>query len=335
MTVMAKYFINYVLACAAFLLMTPFCALAAVDKYIYLSPSGDDRSSGFTSQESVFSLQHAFDVAMNLPGNKVASIVILADSGVYKKQKAVIKGAPDGVTIQVRPMNPKKPRPRFDGDGSGGTWLVINSSSGTPSNIGIYGLEIVNFETAISINGSRGDFSRSNGGNIIRNNVFNNIGQISSEAAKPSTAVIRLVNSDGNMIVRNKFYNMRNRESCVLLHAIYVAHNSTDNLIEENVFEYGCGDAIRFRDESGNNVVRRNKFKDAWHKAPVSDWYCDGSSRDDCTKAEGECPSLDNLLIGNEIYTNSGSDVPKVLVYGRDASQRCPKSASRERFIVR
>lgn len=335
MTVMAKYFISAVFACAALLLMTPFCALAAVDEYIYLSPSGDDRNSGSSFKEAVFSLQHALDVAMNFPKSKVSRIMIMTDTGVYKKQTAVINGVSGGMVIQVRPMNPKKSRPKFDGDGLGGTWLTINSSSGTPSNIEIYGLEIVNFETAISINGNRNDFSKSNGGNIIRNNIFNNIGQISSETAEPSTAVIRLVNSDGNMIIRNKFYVMRNRESCVLLHAIYVAHNSTDNLIEENIFEDGCGDAIRFRDESGNNVVKGNKFKNAWHKAPVSDWYCDGSSRDDCTKAEGECPSRNNILIANTIYTKNGSNVPKMLVYGRDVSQKCPKSASGERFIVR
>lgn len=317
-----------------FLIASSF-SMAAIGQDVYLSNLGDDGNSGLSIDKSVASLQRALDVAINLPLQKNNIVKILVDNGVYRGQIAVTKGVPKGVELQIRPLNKKNHRPKFDGDGLGGTWLTINNSSGIPSNIGIYDLEIVNFETAISINGNRNNFARSNGGNIIRNNIFSNIGQISSEAASPSTAAIRLVNSDGNKIFRNKFFNIINRERCVLLHAIYVAHNSTGNSIEENIFKNGCGDAIRFRDGSSNNVVKDNKFIDSWDKAPVSDWYCDSSNRQDCTKAEGECPSFNNTLNGNKILSQSGKSVPQKLTYGPDLSKNCNKVSSDERFIVK
>jgi hypothetical protein len=94
------------------------------------------------------------------------------------------------------------------------------------------------------------------------------------------------------VIKNNRFIHIKNRERCLLLHSIYVAHDSTKNVIEGNIFEDSCGDAIRFRDGSSANLVKDNIFIDAWDKAPVSDWYCDRDRRDDCTKATGECPSI-------------------------------------------
>lgn len=336
LVIIMKYLYKYI--CIAFvfasLVLMSSSSVAAVQE-VYLSVSGSDVNNGLSVDKSVASLQRALDIAVNLPSKKLNLVRVLVSDGVYRRQTAVTKGSPEGQKLQIRPLNQNKPRPRFDGDGAGGTWLSVNSASGAPSSVEVYGLEIVNFETAISFNGNRKDFSKSNGKNIVRNNIFMNIGQIASDVAKPSTAAIRMVNSDGNTIFRNEFVNIRNREHCSLLHAIYVAHNSTENLIDGNIFQGGCGDAIRFRDASGRNVVKGNTFKDAWDKAPVSDWYCDGENRDDCTKAEGECPSFNNLLSANNISSKKGNSVLPTLVYGSDISRNCQKAVSDKRFIVR
>lgn len=324
-----------VLAFITLLLVSHFGTVAAGNQNIYLSSSGSDSNDGLSAKKPVASLQRALDVAIASPPTNVNAIKILVDEGGYLKQTAKTQGLPDGRKLEIRPLNANKPRPKFDGDGAGGTWLSVNSARGIPSRIGVYGLEIANFETALSLNGNRDDTTKGSGENVIRNNVFVNIGQIARNGAKPSTAAIRLVNSDRNMIFRNKFINIRNNERCALLHAVYVAHDSTDNVIEDNNFESSCGDAIRFRDASHRNIVKENTFVDAWDKAPVSDWYCDGENREDCTKSAGECPSLNNVLEANKLVIRRGKSVPQTLTYGPELSQRCPKAASDMRFIVR
>jgi len=303
---------------------------------IYVSPSGDDANDGLSATKALVSLQRALDVALATPEESATSVRILVAEGSYLKQTAATKGLPGGREMQIRPLNNDSPRPQFDGGGNGGTWLTLRSAAGNPSKIGVYGLEIVNYKTAISLNGNRDDTAKWNGENVIRNNVFKNIGQIARDGGKPSTAAIRLVNSDRNTIFRNKFINIRNRERCALLHAIYVAHDSTDNVIEENTFEDGCGDAIRFRDASHRNIVRGNRFVDAWDKAPVSDWYCESEKRNDCTKLAGECPSINNVLENNQVVPRKIKGVPLSLTYGADAPLQCGKLGKSDfRFIVK
>jgi len=121
---------------------------------------------------------------------------------------------------------------------------------------------------------------------------------------------------------------------CSLLHAIYLAHNSTDNIIDGNSFDSGCGDAIRFRDSSHRNIVKNNIFRDFWDKSAISDWYCDGKTRVDCTKYNGECPSLNNVVDTNQFVARRFGNVPQTLTYGSDIPNGCSKNQSDVRFIV-
>lgn len=63
------------------------------------------------------------------------------------------------------------------------------------------------------------------------------------------------------------------------MHALYITHGSTDNLIEDNSFVDSCVDAIRFRDGAVDNIVRSNRFFDSWSRSPVSDWFCNPADR--------------------------------------------------------
>jgi len=324
----------------AILLTTTFLSISggvsAARLDIYLAPTGNDNNDGLSAIKPLASLQRALDTAEKTLIDSVTEVRILVAEGVYLKQTSATKGLPGGRELQIRPLSSDSPRPQFNGGGDGGTWLSLRSAAGRPSKIGVYGLEITNYQTAISLNGNRDDTGKWNGENVIRNNVFNNIGQIARIDGRPSTAAIRLVNSDRNTILRNKFINIRNRERCALLHAIYVAHDSTDNVIEENTFEDGCGDAIRFRDASHRNIVRGNRFVDAWDKAPVSDWYCESEKRNDCTKLAGECPSINNVLENNQVVPRKIKGVPLSLTYGADAPLQCGKLGKSDfRFIVK
>ncbi len=149
------------------------------------------------------------------------------------------------------------------------------------------------------MNGDRGSPNTSNSENVIRNDILRNIGQIAFPSGKPSTAVIRLVNSKHNQIVNNRFINIQNLTGCSALHSIYMAHYSSNNLIEGNTFESGCGATVKARDASNSNIIRDNRFV-GQADTLFLDSYCDKDKREDCTKATAECPSW-----GNQVQNNS------------------------------
>lgn len=302
---------------------------------IYLDPRGSDASDGLTEHRPVASLQKALQIAESISANEVSALRIAVAPGEYRGQTAKARGNFAGLEIAPISTDPTRPRPRFDGDRKGGTWLDIRSATGTRTNYKISGLEITNYETAINFAGDRNHRARSNGGNEIRNNVFANIGQIARADAPPSTAVVRLVNSDDNVIASNRFIHIVNPARCALLHSIYVAHDSTGNVIEDNVFEDSCGDAVRFRDGSHSNLVRGNTFIDAWANAPVSDWYCDSEKRTDCTKPTPECPSMNNVIDNNRVVARKLKPAPSFLSFGEDIQSTCSSDADDKRFVIK
>ncbi len=267
---------------------------------IFVSPSGSDARKGGNVADSVASIGRAVRLAEVAPP-RTDRVKIVCLPGTYLAQRVETAGNPNQVPILI--TSEDGGHAVFDGNGEGGTWMVLRQSGGNPANIIIDGIVVRNYVTAISMTGDRNNSSRWAGGIEIRNNKFSHIGDIARIGAKPSTAAIRLVNADRNVIVGNEFVHIRNDKACALLHAIYVAHGSTNNLIEGNAFIDSCGDAIRFRDGSDNNIVRDNIFTDAWASSPVSDWFCNQDRRGDCTKGSGECPSLNNLLEANRVVS--------------------------------
>lgn len=223
--------------------------------------------------------------------------------GVYQGQRLVVRGNRHGIPLLI--TSGAGGRAVFDGGGFGGVWMKINAQKGQQLDLTIQRLEVRSYETAVDLRGSRVDPDAWVGGVKIMNNYFNSIGDIASPDAEPATAAIRLVNSDRNRISGNRFSNIRNREKCGRLHAIYLAHGSSDNVIENNTFEDSCGDAIRLRDGSNRNVVRKNRFVDAWAIAPVTEWYCNPSKRTDCTSVKGECPSNGTVIKDNDVVSIS------------------------------
>jgi|WetSurMetagenome_2_1015567.scaffolds.fasta_scaffold00497_16 hypothetical protein len=310
-------------------------AAPAAEVKIFMSPAGSDINSGLSQKVAVSTLQRAIDIAESAHHKNATSIRIMIGPGVYRGQVAVAHGHTEGIAIFMEAADAGGARPHFDGNGRGGTWLIIRPEGKANTNFRIQGLDISNYETAISIEGNRNKRGQSAGGNEIRRNVFKNIGQIASRNAQPSTAAVRLVNSDNNIIIKNSFITIRNREKCGLLHAIYVAHDSTGNTITENTFRDSCGDTIRFRDRSDFNIVKNNTFIDAWGNAPVSDWYCDRSKSSACTKATAECPSLNNILENNRIIGNKRVAPQIFKGYSDDATSNCTMRASDRRVIMR
>jgi len=316
------------LATVILLLAAWGCAWAA-EIAIYVSPAGNDARKGSNEVDAVASIQRAVKLAETVPlGTERVKIFLLP--GVYLAQRFETAGHPDRVPILI--TSGDGGRAVFDGNGHGGTWMILRPGSGHSANITIDGVDVRNYVTAISVTGDRDNSARWAGGLEIRNNKFSRIGDIARSGAKPSTAAIRLVNADHNVIAGNEFTHIRNNKSCTLLHAIYVAHGSTDNLVEGNVFSDSCGDAIRFRDGSDNNVVRNNSFIDAWARSPVSDWFCNKDRRGDCTKVSGECPSLNNLVEGNKVISR---ELPPTDIFSPWGSELPAGCSTGMRAIIR
>lgn len=321
-----------VIALVAFSLLAVFVPLAqAAEAVVYISPSGDSKSSGSDEGKALDSLQVAIKRVLAQKGQGLTARRIVVLPGRYTEQVAVIENLPDELPLVIAAA--QGARPVFDGNGRGRTWLVLRSSTGQPSRVTIEGLEVTNYVTAISFNGDRASDQASNSENVVRGNIFRAIGQIAYPSGKPSTAAIRLVNSKRNQIVQNQFIDIRNVTGCSALHAIYMAHYSSNNLIERNAFQRGCGATVKTRDASNDNVIRDNKFVEQ-EDTLFLDSYCNKDARDDCTKETSECPSWGNSFEGNTA-DRLGPRARKapVSALGPDNPTGCPlPKGKKERF---
>ena len=317
-----RFFPRFALGMMLLGLARPPVAVAA-DLEVFLAPNGDDGATGMVKTEPVATLQAALRIALTHESEHFDHLRIVVAPGVYQGQHATIHGRSTDRPLVIMPESDIKERPRFDGAGQGGTWLTLASESGRPTRITVAGLEITNYVTAISFNGNREDTDASNGHNVVRNNIFRNIGQIAFPSGPMSTAAIRLVNSDHNEISHNKFVTVRNNQGCGALHAVYIAHNSDDNLIANNIFDDGCGSTIKVRDASSANRIVENSF--VRQEAPVfEDSYCDKSTRTDCTKKGPECPSQDNEFRNNTVRIAANKNAKKPFyVKGSDRPPAC------------
>lgn len=298
---------------------------AFAEVVVYMLPSGNDQASGKTEMEAVKTLQVAVRRAIEADAQPGENRQVIVGAGSYSGQSVVIKNLPSEspLTISAKPGNSAI----FDGGGKARTWLVLDSSSGKPSRLTVSGLEVTNYVTAISLNGDRGSTDSWNGQNTISGNTFRNIGQIAIPSGAPSQAVIRLVNSRENKIANNTFANIMNISGCSGLHAIYMAHYSSRNVIENNIFEKGCGATTKVRDASNSNTIRNNRFIEQADTLFL-DSYCDKDARDDCTKETAECPSWGNQLQNNSAE-RMGSRARKtpLAAQGPDSPSGCPMPA--------
>jgi hypothetical protein len=275
---------------------------------IYLSPTGDDAKSGLSPAQSILTLDRAQKIiSATQPAGEVEVRIAPGD---YYGQTVVWTYTMPNHVIRFMPLAGGKVRPVFDGclkanptdpgtDCPGGTWFRLKHSQGQKTNLHFDYIWVQRYQTAISLNGSRNSAGASNGFNRIYGCYFKNIGTQYNTALQPSTAAVRLVNSDDNEIANNHFVDVINHTSCGLLHAIYAAHMSDRNLIRANRFKNGCGDPLRFRDFSNYNVIRDNKLIKIGVNAGYTDWYCDHDVNTACTKPGPECPSWENQFRDN------------------------------------
>lgn len=274
---------------------------------LWMAPDGEDTRDGRTPQTAIQTLGRAHQILKGAA--PTTDVEVRIAPGRYRGQKVVWTFSVPGHTVTLTRLAGEQARPVFDGCLSadncpGGTWFILQRKDGQRTGIVFHYLHIENYQTAISFNGGRDAESQSNGGNRIYGCYFNRIGNVFNPALAPSTAAVRLVNSDDNEIANNHFVNIINTTSPGLLHAIYAAHMSDRNQIARNRFENNAGDPVRLRDFSNDNVIQNNRFKKVGIEAGYTEWYCDHAARTDCTKPTPECPSWGNQFRDNELNGN-------------------------------
>ncbi len=206
------------------------------------------------------------------------------------------------------------------------SWMSIKAQYGRPSNVIIENMTVRNYRQALIFYGSKQNAAKWNGGNIVRNMVFKNIGVFGKNAGKTFSAIM-LVNSRNNIISKNRFFNIENVNSCRGMHSIYLRAMSSNNRIENNIFEKGCGDQIKFRDASNNNIVSDNIFINQSGFALAVDSYCI-KGREGC--ATTECPSKGNRVVRSRVQsaTRMGAAPSTVRTVGPATQQHCDGSRS-------
>src|SRR5690606_31313596 len=204
----------------------------------YLAADGDDARDGRSAASALQTLARVQELlVVDPPGCEVEVHVA---PGLYRRQRVSWTFTMPEHPITFRAAN-REDRPIFDGcvsagDCPGGTFFTLRHSAGEATNLHFWYLHVRNYQTAISLNGARDVEATSNGHNRIFGCYFERIGNVFDSAVEPSTACVRLVNSDDNEIANNHFVDVVNTRSGALIHAIYVAHRSDRNIIRANRF---------------------------------------------------------------------------------------------------
>jgi hypothetical protein len=282
--------------------LTSVALLRAHAGEVHLAPHGDDRASGESDATAVRTLQRALDIASTLTQRKEDARVVIWE-GEYTDQTAILTDGKGAGAILVAPRAAAKPGTvRFVGAGAQQTWLTFKSRAGGATGLTVRGLVVENYGVAVSLEADRNDPAKGNSGTVLESLVFRRIGAPSgNETGTAPTAALRLVNSSDNRIVGNTFESIRSARACRALHAIYLAHYSSRNIIENNTFSDACGSVVKLRDDSNENVIRHNTFTKIEADFIIDEWFCDKSRQKDCTKATGECPSTGNRYFDNKV----------------------------------
>ena len=309
---------------------------------IYLAPHGDDTRSGTSIRDAVVTLERA-EALIVADGLRRDAVVYVAP-GRYFGQRVEWRATMPDHSITFRRLDDDGERPVFDGcvvefptdptHCPGGTWFRLRHATGEATNLHFQYLRIERYQTAISFDGGRDREVASNRANGIVGCYFYDIGNGFNPDLPPSTAVVRLVNSDDNQIIDNHFERMINARQGGMLHAVYLAHMSDRNAILRNRFTLGTGDPVRIRDYSNDNEIRGNRFIRIGQVAGYTEWYCDRNAGGDCTKSRPECPSWGNEFRGNFLDGTARCETLRTShLYQGDADRSCaPPIANAQRL---
>ena len=281
---------------------------------VHVSAAGSNDNTGLTAGSKVATLGRAYEIIKAAKPSGTVDVLVYSEGTIYEGASVTWRFF-NGKDITIRPAPGQADLPTFDGCGPTGCgerrrFVTVAGSSGENTNIHFRALRVQNYWEGISFSGSSTELDGWNGGNSVKDCVFEKMGNKYIEDNDGAYATVRLQNSRNNVLTGNRFYKIENtnggKVKDTYLHAFYIAHKSSHNLIKGNVFELNTGDAVRLRDMSNFNTIEGNTFKKAG-VAGYSEWYC--SDREKCSK--WECPSWGNVFKANRLhatYPNRATD---------------------------
>ncbi|HEX9776196.1 MAG TPA: hypothetical protein VGB83_11550 [Actinomycetota bacterium] len=329
---------------------------------VYVSPIGLDSNTGCTQLTPVKTLSQAH---ARLIGDKPGATVYVridAANGDHVDNEApaiqwtyyhpnyltyILPYGADPATLMNDRYTGQRPQFRYTGGGQSNYWFKFapSLSTNTATGLHIMGLTVRNYTAGgiyfegVSTSSSNNRAGHQPTGNGIYNMSFIDLGNKQSDDADHGYGAISLRRSSDNTVGYNYFKRIENAckttnaaGACIEwdghIHALYVQHNSDDNVVFQNNIEWVTGAALKVRDGSDGNMFHHNGFHRAGKKAFLLDWFS-------VNPADGhvECASYDNWFKYNDTdkrgtgtlkqgYIN-GEILPYTLADQTEAEDQC------------
>jgi len=272
------------------------CSAAEAATDVFMHPAGNDASASPTSRTSPLRTLEGVESFLKAAGMQ-GDINVCIEPGIYQDQLtrwnyypedgsitfqpsyfcgSIVIPSGSGYHVMPRPVVDIDDRPIFDGRGTQpneqgcwdeGAWFVASN----PRNLRFIGLHVRNYQSGLFLTAG----SPMQGNNLVERSIFERIGTLWVPQFGTSPAAIDIVRSTDNIIRNNEFVQIENSsatlvcdgeagsgEADIHMHALYIAHGSARNLITDNDMARVSGVAVKFRDGSGVNEMRRNTI--AW-----------------------------------------------------------------------
>jgi Right handed beta helix region len=328
--------------------------------YIYISPTGSDAADGMRPESAIKSLDRVKNIFKNFNNLRSGDIVdVIFMPGKYHGLSVIWDVFKVGVSINFRPYE-NTDTVMIDGENSNGKFFILRlkkehvRATSLVTNINFMKIRLMNYCEGISFGDWKSDVIVIN--NRIEDVTFQNVGS-KYDPVKTSVngvliplgscvAAVRLQNAQKSILINNKFLNIENlpqrqtkagKYGPLLMHAIYIADDASDNIIRANFFKNFTGSPIRIRNSSDRTMVVDNTFeKPIYVSAPkggylmkaVSQWYCN-QEVNECVGKEPECPSIGTILSNNYI----GQDLELYSDESQSKNSTCPVEKLRLRNI--
>lgn len=317
----AKHGLRRSLLGAALLLSISTSANAANVFTVYMSPDGSDLNNGLSPQTAILSLERA--EAILAATDPTTDVEVRISQGIYVAPLTEWRYYIPGKTISFLPIdyeegdgiNDIAGRPIFRSDGTPGYWFsarLPKNHPGGDTNLNFRYLQVekysaggLQFYGGVTENAEGITVPASAGinNNTVFGMMFYRLGSLYNPTGGGRGAV-NTWNSSNNRIQNNHFFRNENVASeAALIHGVYLAHHSNNNIIASNRFTTITGDPIRTRNDSNDNDIYDNTFVQSGYTAYYSEWFCDQACVDTHPGHGRECASHGNAFFDNYLET--------------------------------
>jgi hypothetical protein len=305
---------------------------------IYLAPAskgGKDSNTGLALSSPILTLAHAQQVLTRL--NPTGNVTVRIEQGTYVADAITWSFYVPAHTISFMPVNysgagrppggdPVFADPASKGTHIGQTWFTAvlppapsPLHDGGNTGLRFYYLDIEDYSQGISFNGQAGHSwhnstfyvqpSTGVNDNDVSGMTFHDIGDLFAPA-QTGYGVILFTDSSHDGIYNNTFDDVYNSGDHDQLHALYITHFSSSNIVNKNLFENTNGEAVKVRDRSNDNNVFGNTFNATGGVAAYLDDFCDQQCVNGSNpKKYRECASYGNRFADNTISTGPRWDL--------------------------